>query len=66
MKVARTDIPDVLILEPRVQQDARGFAATTGALMRKRAEGSLHVVPPALLPGTSSPPSPQRKFDRRG
>jgi dTDP-4-dehydrorhamnose 3,5-epimerase len=25
MKVTRTDIPDVLLLEPRVQQDARGF-----------------------------------------
>jgi dTDP-4-dehydrorhamnose 3,5-epimerase-like enzyme len=25
MKVTRTDIPNVLILEPRVQQDARGF-----------------------------------------
>ena len=25
MKVTRTDIPDVLVLEPRVHQDARGF-----------------------------------------
>ena len=25
MKVARTDIPDVIILEPRVHQDERGF-----------------------------------------
>ena len=29
MKVARTDIPDVLVFEPRVHQDARGFLLET-------------------------------------
>jgi dTDP-4-dehydrorhamnose 3,5-epimerase len=29
MKVTRTDIPDVLILEPRVHRDARGFFSET-------------------------------------